>query len=357
MIPPEGRDVQCSNCTTTWFQPGLDQHETEAVDADQPIDIQDETTRPLEDIPTEAPRRTLDPEVRDVLREEAAREAALREQEGGPPEPQAAPAPARDEELEADPIEAAVSGVIAAAESSAELEDAPRDRARSEAAARFGGQAAGTGTSVDAQTAAADAARGASGSRRDLLPDIDEINSTLRATQDRNPGRAGGSDIGTVEGRPRRRSATRFGFGVALLVFAGAIAIYLNAPRIAAAVPQTGPVLQGYVAQVDRLRSWIDEMAQGALTSGGPEATAASPEADATSEPEPTVEVDAPTPDADAVLEEDTTAESEAPATDEGDSPIEVSEPEVARDDEVADDEAAVTDGSVADEEAATDSN
>ena len=22
MIPPEGRDVQCSNCTTTWFQPG-----------------------------------------------------------------------------------------------------------------------------------------------------------------------------------------------------------------------------------------------------------------------------------------------------------------------------------------------
>ena len=22
MIPPEGRDVQCSNCSTTWFQPG-----------------------------------------------------------------------------------------------------------------------------------------------------------------------------------------------------------------------------------------------------------------------------------------------------------------------------------------------
>ena len=23
MIPAEGRDVQCSNCTTTWFQPGV----------------------------------------------------------------------------------------------------------------------------------------------------------------------------------------------------------------------------------------------------------------------------------------------------------------------------------------------
>ena len=22
LVPPEGRDVQCSNCATTWFQPG-----------------------------------------------------------------------------------------------------------------------------------------------------------------------------------------------------------------------------------------------------------------------------------------------------------------------------------------------
>jgi hypothetical protein len=48
----------------------------------------------------------------------------------------------------------------------------------------------------DAFTVGAASAAHANGSRRDLLPDIEEINSTLRATEDR-----GGTEAGTMRRR------------------------------------------------------------------------------------------------------------------------------------------------------------
>ncbi|MEL6577970.1 MAG: hypothetical protein AAFQ81_18970, partial [Pseudomonadota bacterium] len=228
-----------------------------------------EPTRPIPvDQPEAAPRRELDPDVRDVLREEAARESELRRRDVAMPDHQdemalsAAPDPASDE----DDVSAAISGLIADAEDIGELQDAPRERARDEAASRY--SADPNLDPVEAQIAAAAAGAGAgAGSRRDLLPDIEEINSTLRATETRSASDPNASDIDTMVERPRRRTGTRIGFAVAILIFAGLIAIYANAPRISAAVPQAEPVLQAYVTQVDRLRLWIDDIAQGALTS------------------------------------------------------------------------------------------
>lgn len=368
MIPPEGRDVQCSNCTTTWFQPGVRQGDA-TVEATppppEPPAAHREISRPLRDAPmaeeAEPPRRELDPEVRDVLREEAARETALREQEAGALEHQdempleAPDDPVPEDLLPEDPLPeddepisdedaalgAVVSDLVAEAENIGELQDAPRERARSDAAARYGGG----DSAIEAQIAAA-AAGGAAGnnSRRDLLPDIEEINSTLRATENRSAGGAGGTDIDTVEARPRRRAGTRLGFAIAVLIFAALIGVYVNAPRIADAVPQIGPALQGYVAQVDRLRGWIDEVAQGALTGGGeddvPEEAAAAPEAgtdpapapeaaaepdEPVAEPTPAVAEDAP----ETAVEGDEVTEGDAPA---GEPADETSTPETATD-------------------------
>ena len=63
LVPPEGRDVQCSNCATTWFQPGKRTRRE---------DPEDSGTAPT------APRRDLDPALRDILREEREREEQLR---------------------------------------------------------------------------------------------------------------------------------------------------------------------------------------------------------------------------------------------------------------------------------------
>uniref|UniRef100_UPI0024E1033E zinc-ribbon domain-containing protein n=1 Tax=Roseicyclus amphidinii TaxID=3034232 RepID=UPI0024E1033E len=49
MIPPEGRDVQCSNCSTTWFQPGRRTDVAPAVRVERPAPEVPEAARAASD--------------------------------------------------------------------------------------------------------------------------------------------------------------------------------------------------------------------------------------------------------------------------------------------------------------------
>lgn len=219
LIPPEGRDVQCSNCSTTWFQPGQ-RARVEPPEGDAP-----QTGRP-------PPRRDLDPAMRDILREEREREEQLRraaapveEQEEmaleGAPPTRAAESPVAPEAPEDDDEAAAIREMVA--------ED-------TQPQARHGG--------------------------RELFPDIEEINSTLRATTDRTTADRVTSDVDTMERRPRRRRGFRLGFFLMVLVAAVAAGAYAYAPEIMAALPQSEPFLTPYVAEVDALRLWLDDSVQ-----------------------------------------------------------------------------------------------
>lgn len=218
LVPPEGRDVQCSNCATTWFQPG-NRARMEEPEAPGTAEA--------------APRRDLDPALRDILREERDREEKLR-RAAAPVEEQEemaldqAPAPRLqdpnpDLSQEADAEVAAIRQMVA------------EDRAP-EASRRHGG--------------------------RDLFPDIEQINSTLRATTDRNAGERTTSDIDTMDVRPRRKRGFRLGFLVVMLTAAAAIGAYAYAPQINAALPQSRPFLTPYVAQVNDLRFRLDDAVQ-----------------------------------------------------------------------------------------------
>lgn len=219
LIPPEGRDVQCSNCATTWFQPG------NRARADEPEGA----------APRPAPRRDLDPALRDILREEREREEQLR-RAAAPVEEQEemaldSPAPpARASEPETD--EAEEDAEAAAIREMVEEDATGRDRRHS---------------------------------GRDLLPDIEEINSTLRATTDRHSGDFSTSDIDSMDRRPRRRRGVRLGFLLVMLVSAAGIAAYAYAPEITTALPQAEPWLVPYVAQVNELRFWLDDVVQSLL--------------------------------------------------------------------------------------------
>lgn len=93
--------------------------------------------------------------------------------------------------------------------------------------------------------------------RRSLLPDIDEINSTLTATSDR----ANGSGIDEElppEVAQKRRSGFRLGFSLLMLATAVLILIYLFAPQIAGAVPALEPALSGYVDWANGMRQSLD---------------------------------------------------------------------------------------------------
>lgn len=98
-------------------------------------------------------------------------------------------------------------------------------------------------------------ARQATGSaRRELFPDIEEINSTLRSTAERAAAEA---EIPEVVLQTRRRGF-RTSFAV-IVVFALLLAlVYVMAEPIGAALPQFKPPLDGYVAQVDAGRLWLD---------------------------------------------------------------------------------------------------
>lgn len=220
-IPEGGRDVQCSNCGHAWFQLPA---EVEAAQADEDALFgaeaeEDDLPAPA---PVAAPRRTLDENLMAVLREEAEREAAARRAEVAPIETQT-------EMPLADP-EPATGGGLASA------------------AARRIARLKGVEEEAPAPAPAPEPARATS--RRGLLPDIEEINSSLRA---------GAADAdGEMVDEPAARSGFRSGFMLSLLIAALGAGAYAMAPQITAQVPAAKGAVDSYVAVVDEGRLWLD---------------------------------------------------------------------------------------------------
>ncbi len=283
VVPPEGRDVQCSNCGNTWFQahpddapapisapavaapapepepaptptpkepatpapaatPDVAPEETadavpEAAHEDTP-EITDKATDKAEDDPEDeaeieiellddpdparpAPvqqpvRQALDPSISDILRQEAAREAELRAQDSVP--------------LETQP--------------DLGLDDLPQDEAAQRAKQARDRMAKMRGEQPAPQDP---------GSRRDLLPDIEEINSSLRGADSPR------TDTADLQDTPApARGGFARGFALVIILTVILLVIYVNAPRLAQAVPQANPALNAYVALVDQGRAWLD---------------------------------------------------------------------------------------------------
>lgn len=281
-IPDSGRDVQCANCGHAWFQTrsravSATTPLTEAVETPAPsvaasaaptpepaeATVSEAATAPPADaaaaepskaetsgLPSEgvrtsvdAPSDTVDPaanppepeellaaealapavdeKVLTILREEAEREAKARRDEGRP--------------LESQPdlgIETAPAPRKKAAVKKRDPEPEPGPEAAAKPAAR-----------------------------RDLLPDVEEINSTLRPSEEPVSEFVGGMP----EAEPREgRGAFRAGF---LLVISFAIlgaSIYMTAGWLSVRVPALAGPLEAYVDLIDRLRLGLDGLMQSA---------------------------------------------------------------------------------------------
>ncbi|WP_425051862.1 zinc-ribbon domain-containing protein [Psychromarinibacter sp. S121] len=277
LIPPAGRDVQCSNCGHGWFQhpEGVEpEDEEDALDAafaadvsatetddqgestgDDPAraraayedtyeedyeddaeesvppawetpseeedgavygDDYDEDYEDEEDQPVAAPnRRELEPEIADILREEAERESAARRAEAAT-EMQSQPDLGLDED------------------------DTPQDRSAA-ARDRMAKMRGHTEDEIDDTP----------GTRSGLLPDVDEINSTLRGQDERE----------TVDTMPEMAPppaetgmSFRSGFLIVVIIVAMLVAVYAFAPDIADTAPAAEPALRAYVDAVNQVR-------------------------------------------------------------------------------------------------------
>lgn len=248
VIPPEGRDVQCSACGDTWFQAHRDRMVQDDPAMDDPADTAPEPdpgSEPVDPVPeagpvdaaepppATAPRpRGLDPEIAGILKEEARREAELRARDtGGGLESQP--------ELGLDDMQD---------EATRRAQEARDRMARLRGADDVAPPQADARPDPEAEPTA--------GSRRDLLPDIDEINSTLRNSGSKTNGR---TDIGPAsEAGPRRKSGFARGFTVAMILGLVLFLLYGNAAKLAESVPQAEPALSAYVGTVDKGRIWLD---------------------------------------------------------------------------------------------------
>lgn len=226
VIPEEGRDVQCSNCGTTWMFEHPDFPGAARLRED------DEDGAEIQPLPT-PPRRELDPEVAGILRAEAEREVAARaaDQESTPLEVQpdlglteGRPTTARAETDAPDAADPQVAGVA--------------DTSRA-------------GNMTVARAAAIAGQRG-------RLPDVDEIKSSLRSSDD-------AETKDDADGEALRERGFRRGILVAVLVFVACLLVYRYAPEIAEAVPQTDPWLTSYVTWVDDMRGNVDTQLRAVL--------------------------------------------------------------------------------------------
>lgn len=267
-IPSVGRDVQCSACGHAWFQnhpqtlaeaedeaelygdaaasePQAPQDWAEAPEraapqAPEPEDVlmaQSAAQPPIAEAEPEAEpapaveplRRSIDESVLAVLREEAEREAAARRGERPPLETQtemtlpetARPVTARPAAPRPEPVKPAPTKAVAPIpEAPVEVKAAPR--------------------------------------KRELLPAIEEIKSSLQPSLDPE-------DADEEGAASPRKEGFASGLVLVLLVAVVLLAVYVMSPLIIETVPALRGPVASYVAGVNDLRIGLDAQLQGLI--------------------------------------------------------------------------------------------
>jgi predicted Zn finger-like uncharacterized protein len=229
-IPESGRDVQCANCSHAWFQmrpaktsvadisPVAASAGTVAAPVDQfaAVEAEPEAKIAPQAATPEPAGYGVDESVLSILREEAEREANARM-------------------TDARGMGAPSDAGLAAASTAIQKRDEMPHHADPE---------------VEAKPSA----------RRDLLPDVEEINSTLR------PSEQGGGAFGddAAADAARSRNSFRSGFMMMLVLAVLGLIAYMVAPQLSAQVPALKGPLTAYVGFVDMMRLQLDGLMQSA---------------------------------------------------------------------------------------------
>ncbi len=302
VIPETGRDVQCSNCGDTWFQnhpsqqaddasdateaphPGWDSPEDDAVDDFAPEvedTVDDGSDDPAEDMPAAEPEDEATPEPEDPEEYEDAAEEGADEPEASVEEPEdlAEDDEADEEETPEVPARRALDPAIAdllreeaareeearAAEGGG-LETQPdlgldgqsdEDDQRSQQAKSRMARMRGLPEDSDAEAEDPEPDPGLI-SRRNLLPDIDEINSSLDSESVRAEAEQAGGD-GASGGVAVGKSGFGTGFRRVVLLVLILVLLYVLAPVISENVPALAGVMKSYVDTVNAGRIWLND--------------------------------------------------------------------------------------------------
>ncbi len=204
------------------------------------------------------PRRTITPAIADILRAEAAREEAARRAEAGGIESQpelgldAAPAWPPAVNSSDTRLDTTADAPAATEPGAPESDETQSDETRRRLAMLRGEPVPPAGAPATDRA----------GTRRELLPDIEEINSTLRPADERTDT---ADAVEPAQAEVVQRRGFRIGFGSVIILAVALAALYSYAPRVGDAVPGAQPALTQYVATVDDARIWLDEQIRSML--------------------------------------------------------------------------------------------
>lgn len=230
VVPRGGRDVQCSACGHTWYQypkeVALEMRAAELEDDDD----DEPGAGPGPRAANAAPR--IDKTVLDVLREEADREMAERRRDRSSLESQGDLGLARPARSKAAPSR------IFGEDDPATLAPPPPPL-----------------PDPEADESPREAPR-----RRRILPDIEELTSTLEPAGD-----ARTTEAGSDEAPSSDRQGMRRGLTVVMLVAVGLVVLYKLGPTLGAWVPALEGVLTPYVDTINFLRGTVSGMLRGLL--------------------------------------------------------------------------------------------
>lgn len=257
VIPQTGRDVQCSNCSHTWFQTPRLLQPTPVPPPSVPPSLEPlskHPTAPDDDLTTpsadeiDIPRRRLDPKVADVLREEAALEMNKRLASQQPLESQP--------ELGLREPDNARAAAARRSRQAREHMSAPGMQAAKEPTPTDGGDGEPERRHQDNAERVAPSL-----SRSSLLPDVEDVQENLRSVQGPHADGAPRNRIPLDDGSPKQTGGFARGFAFAFIFAAMALGLYLVAPQVSKTVPELEPALTSYTTWVNRTRIQLDQSA------------------------------------------------------------------------------------------------
>ncbi|MEM9707833.1 MAG: zinc-ribbon domain-containing protein [Pseudomonadota bacterium] len=200
------------------------------------IRAENEVAFSIDDEIEDTDQTSLNPDVTDILREEAALEVTQRRSEDAP-------------SLEPDQPDLGLG------------DSPPSDRLRTRLD-RMRGEGPQTPNMAATMAEATRMTPEALGIGRDKLPDIEEINSSLRPSE---PVVDPEEILSAPEVTAIRRSGFRVGFSAIVLLAAVLVGLYVYAPTIANTVPAMEPAMIAYVEAANHARDGIDGLMSRAI--------------------------------------------------------------------------------------------
>lgn len=315
-IPDSGRDVQCASCGHAWYQMRPRSGSTEAAAAPVAPAVAPEAEPAVAEAAVSAQADSVADDVDDspvVAEVEPEVDAAIDPDAGSNAEPEAEVAAAEaseaveaaaedqladaDTEAEIPGLDEAVADVDATVEEAVQVEQEPeaepelepeaelvaegkaayavddsvlailREEAERESSARRAEARPlevqsdlGIESAIAAPAAAAVAVEDKPSARRDLLPDVEEINSTLRPSE---------AEVALDDGvdgpiAAQRGGGFRSGFLWVMTIAMLGAGLYLAAPALSRNVPALAGPLESYVGMINGLRLELDGLMRSA---------------------------------------------------------------------------------------------